>query len=111
LNEWDLADHFEMIVDRDTAGAPKPSAAPFHYVNQKLGIPPTRALHIGDSPFADIMGAINAEWQPLLLDPDNLFPDWDVARIQSLADLFDWLNRFEQEENLTEEVTSISSTE
>ncbi len=87
LEEWDLAHYFEMVIDRDTAGAPKPYKAPFLHVNTALDISPHRSLHIGDSPYSDVQGAINAGWTPLLLDPENLFPDWDVARIQTLGDL------------------------
>jgi len=87
LEEWDLQDYFELVVDRDTAGEPKPYPAPFLHVNAVLDIPPHRSLHIGDSPYSDVQGALNAGWTPLLLDPENLFPDWEVARIQTLADL------------------------
>lgn len=87
LEEWELRHYFEMVVDRDTAGQPKPYAAPFLHVNQTVDIAPHRSLHIGDSPYSDVQGAKNAGWTPLLIDPDNLFPDWDVAKIQTLGEL------------------------
>lgn len=87
LEEWELEDYFEMVVDRDTAGAPKPYKAPFLHVNHALDIAPHRSLHIGDSPYSDVQGALNAGWVPLLIDQDDLFPEWDVARIRTLADL------------------------
>jgi HAD superfamily hydrolase (TIGR01549 family) len=91
LDEWELRDYFEMVVTRDTAGAPKPYPAPFIHVTDALDIPPSRALHIGDSPYSDVLGAQNAGWTPLLLDPDDLFPEWEVTRIQSLGDLVAFL--------------------
>lgn len=87
LEEWELESYFEMVVDRDTAGAPKPYKAPFIHVNEALGIPPERSLHIGDSPYSDVQGALNAGWTPLLIDPEELFPDWEVARIRTLGEL------------------------
>jgi HAD superfamily hydrolase (TIGR01549 family) len=87
LEEWELRHYFEMVVDRDTAGIPKPYPAPFLHVNTTLDIAPHRSLHIGDSPYSDVQGAQNAGWTPLLIDPDNLFPDWEVAKIRTLGEL------------------------
>lgn len=51
-----LAQRFDTIVSSAEAGAPKPNAAPFLVALARLGVEPSRALHIGDSP-ADRIGA------------------------------------------------------
>ncbi len=89
--EWDLIEPFEFIATRDTVGKPKPHPDVYYHLNKMFAIPPHRALHIGDNPYADISGANAAGWHSILIDPDNLFPDWDVPRILTLHDLLEWL--------------------
>lgn len=89
--EWGVIELFEFIATRDTVGKPKPAPDVYHHLNEMFGIPPSRSLHIGDNPFADVLGAHAAGWQALLIDPDNLFPDWDVPRIPTIHELMGWL--------------------
>lgn len=89
--EWDLIAPFEFIGTRDTVGKAKPEPDLFHHISQHFDVPATRSLHVGDNPYADVRGAQAAGWQCLLLDPDNLFPDWDVPRLPTLHDLPAWL--------------------
>ncbi len=51
-----LAERFDTIVSSAEAVAPKPNAAPFLLALRRLGVVPSRALHIGDSA-ADRLGA------------------------------------------------------
>ncbi len=90
--EWGLLDSFEFIGTADTLGKPKPAPDLFHHIAAHFDVPARRALHVGDNPFADVMGARAAGWQSILLDPDDLFPDWEVPRIPTLHDLPSWLN-------------------
>jgi len=46
----------DAIVSSSEAGAPKPDPAIFRLALERLGVPPERALHVGDSP-ADEEGA------------------------------------------------------
>ncbi len=48
LAQAGLAHLFSTAVSSAEAGAPKPSAVPFSLALERLGIPPSRALHIGD---------------------------------------------------------------
>lgn len=48
LERAGLAHLFSTVVSSAEAGTPKPSAAPFSLALERLGIPPSRALHIGD---------------------------------------------------------------
>lgn len=89
--EWDLIAPFEFIGTRDTVGAQKPAPDLFHHISARFDVPATRALHIGDNPFADVEGAHAAAWDVVLIDPDDLFPDWDVPRLKSIHELPPWL--------------------
>ncbi|MGB0385490.1 MAG: HAD family hydrolase [Ardenticatenaceae bacterium] len=90
-HEWGLIEPFEFIATRDTVGKPKPAPDVYHHINDMFSIPAARALHIGDNPYADVRGAEAAGWHSLLIDPDELFPDWNVPRIPTIHDLMAWL--------------------
>ncbi|MGH2544782.1 MAG: HAD family hydrolase, partial [Ardenticatenaceae bacterium] len=66
----------------------------FHHVAEHFGVAAGRALHVGDNPYADVLGARAAGWQCVLIDPDDLFPDWDVPRLRTLRDLPNALARW-----------------
>jgi HAD superfamily hydrolase (TIGR01549 family) len=89
--EWGMIEPFELIITTSTTGKHKPEPAGFLYANDYFNVPPSRSLHIGDNPYADVRGAEAAGWSALLVDPDDLFPDWEVARVRSLSELPDWL--------------------
>lgn len=59
LERAGLAASFDAIVSSAEAGAAKPEAAVFHVALARLGIPPERALHVGDGP-SDEEGAAAA---------------------------------------------------
>jgi len=56
LGRLGLADRFATIVTSAEAGAPKPDPRVFELALERLGVPPGRALHVGDGE-ADEEGA------------------------------------------------------
>jgi putative hydrolase of the HAD superfamily len=56
------------VVDSATAGAPKPDPRIFHEALARLGVEPSRALHVGDTPEADGDGARAAGIDVRLID-------------------------------------------
>jgi putative hydrolase of the HAD superfamily len=56
LEELGLARHFVTVVTSAEAGAPKPDPRIFELALERLRVPPSRALHVGDSE-ADEVGA------------------------------------------------------
>jgi putative hydrolase of the HAD superfamily len=56
LERLGIAPFFSAVVSSADAGAAKPDPRPFLLALERLGIPPQRALHVGDSP-ADEEGA------------------------------------------------------
>jgi len=51
LRELGLTRLFDAVVTSAEAGAPKPDPRIFELALARLGVPPTRALHVGDEPF------------------------------------------------------------
>jgi putative hydrolase of the HAD superfamily len=56
LEKLGLARYFATVVTSAEAGAPKPDPCIFELALARLGVPPSRALHVGDSE-ADELGA------------------------------------------------------
>jgi len=55
------------------------------------GVSPERAIHVGDTPAADVAGARAAGVRPVLIDPYDLHADADCLRARSLAAVLDML--------------------
>jgi putative hydrolase of the HAD superfamily len=57
-----LEDAFDVIVLSDDLGRAfrKPHPAPFLTALERLGVPPSRAVHVGDRPDKDVAGALAA---------------------------------------------------
>jgi putative hydrolase of the HAD superfamily len=77
----------EVILDSTVVGIAKPDPRIFDLALDTLGVPADRALHVGDTPGADVDGARAADVHPVLVDPFDLHPDLDVERVDSLADV------------------------
>ncbi len=60
LRGLELFDSFETVVTSGDAGAEKPDRRIFDYALARLGIPPERAIHVGDHPVEDCEGALAA---------------------------------------------------
>lgn len=60
----------DVVVGSDTAGAPKPDAAPFLAGCAGLGTEPARTLFVGDSLKHDVAGAVGAGLVPVWLVRD-----------------------------------------
>ena len=75
LEDAGLAHHFDAVVSSAEAGAPKPDEAVFRLALERLGVPPERALHVGDGD-GDRQGAAAAglafEPTPLATLPERL---------------------------------------
>lgn len=67
LERLRLAQYFEPIVVSREVGCSKPSRAIFDHAIQKLGLPPSAVLHVGDDRSMDVRGAQAAGLSALLL--------------------------------------------
>jgi len=71
FEEIDLAQHFAAIIDSGKLGIEKPDPRIFAYTLERLGGTAERAVHIGDSWTADILGALGAGWRGAIYYPSR----------------------------------------
>jgi putative hydrolase of the HAD superfamily len=68
LQTLELARHFEVLSISARVGFQKPHPAIFEHALELLGIGPDEAVHVGDDPTADVVGAQRAGIDPILID-------------------------------------------
>jgi putative hydrolase of the HAD superfamily len=75
----------DAVLDSSVVGVAKPDPRIFEVALERLGIGPEHAIHVGDTPAADVDGAVAAGVTPVLVDPYGDHRDLDVVRVASLA--------------------------
>ncbi len=90
LHDLELAHHFEVIVASARVGYVKPQREIFAHALDVTGVPPERAVHVGDNPDADVAGATVLGIRPVLLDRSGRFPGGIPGRpdVPVVTDLF-----------------------
>ncbi|MEU3330821.1 HAD family hydrolase [Glutamicibacter creatinolyticus] len=78
---------FEDVIGSDTAGAPKPDAAPFLAGCEQFGTAPGRTLYVGDNLINDVVGVGNAGLPAVLLDRGARHKNFESARVENLTEL------------------------
>lgn len=68
LQTLELARHFEVMSISARVGYQKPHAAIFEHALELLDVGPDEAIHVGDDPEADVMGARRVGIEPVLID-------------------------------------------
>ena len=92
LRGIDLHSPFAVIVDSGVLGHEKPHAPIFLEALRLANIDPHEGLHVGDSPEADVEGALASGMKALLLDRQGRYPDYTRApRVTSLHELLDFV--------------------
>jgi putative hydrolase of the HAD superfamily len=61
--------HFDLVVDSGMVGIEKPDPRIFGVALERFGVPPERALHLGDVFATDVLGARAAGLRHALIDP------------------------------------------
>jgi len=75
------------VFDSAIVGYEKPDPRIFEHALDHLGVGPDVAIHVGDTPAADVAGAVAAGIRPVLVDPLDAHPELPHARVPSLADV------------------------
>lgn len=68
LHDLELARHFESLIISSRMGYEKPHRAIFDHALELMDVAPDRAIHVGDSYRADVLGARAAGITPVLID-------------------------------------------
>ena len=79
----------DAVIDSGIVGVAKPNPGIFAIALERCGVAPEHAIHIGDTPAADVDGALAAGVTPVLVDPYDDHAELDVTRVRSLADVVD----------------------
>ncbi len=69
LDQLGLAGVFRVVADSGRLGIEKPDRRIFDWFAAELGVPSANIVHIGDSPTADIDGALGAGMRAIWFDP------------------------------------------
>ncbi|MGE5675918.1 MAG: HAD family hydrolase [Mycobacterium leprae] len=92
-----LSGYFDAMLDSAVVRSIKPDPRIFQIACAATGVLPEEALHVGDSPGADVAGALAAGVHPVLLDSLDLFsqgfrdlpPFPTIQRLSQLLDLLE----------------------
>ncbi len=86
-----LAPFFDAAIDSHDVGVEKPDPRIFGIALGRVAAQPAEAAHVGDMYHIDVVGARAAGVTPVLIDPLDLQPAADCARVRSLTELADRL--------------------
>jgi putative hydrolase of the HAD superfamily len=89
LDDAGLLELVDVVVPSAVVGAAKPDPVPFRAALAALGTPAAGAVHVGDSPDADVAGARAAGLRAVLLDRTARAGSLEAGRIGSLSELRD----------------------
>lgn len=84
-----LAGYFDLIVASARAGCDKPHPMIFQRTLEAMGVEPARAIHIGDSYAADVVGARSVGMDALWLDRVGKGGHPDARTIRDLTAVLD----------------------
>jgi HAD superfamily hydrolase (TIGR01549 family) len=88
LRRRGLSGYFDAVLDSAVVGENKPGTRMYKIACAACGVSPAEAAHVGDSPGADVAGAMAAGVAPVLFDPLDAFDgEPGAARITRLSDL------------------------
>ncbi|MGA9508360.1 MAG: HAD family hydrolase [Candidatus Sulfotelmatobacter sp.] len=93
LSRCGIADCFETITDSSVVGFEKPRSEIFYAALKTLNARADESLYVGDVYSVDYVGATNAGMQAVLFDVAGAYRDRKEPRIESLAQLENWLRK------------------
>ena len=87
-----MAPYLDFCLTSAEVGVEKPDPAIFVAALERAGVNPLEAVHVGDQPRSDLVGARGAGLHAVLLDRGNWHQEMDnCVRISQLEELFDLL--------------------
>ncbi len=87
LERLGIADRFDAVAVSATVGASKPSPALFHHALDAMGVRAGEAVHCGDQPEPDCLGARQAGLRAVLVDRAGRHAGAACPRIGALTEL------------------------
>jgi putative hydrolase of the HAD superfamily len=91
---YGIRQFFRFCLSGGQAHSFKPDLGIFQQALQLAGnIAATQALYVGDNYYADIVGAVRAGMDALLIDPRDVFRDYYPKRVKSLKEVLAAIER------------------
>ncbi|GAB4252842.1 MAG: hypothetical protein Kow00109_28500 [Acidobacteriota bacterium] len=87
LEEKGLSEAFDGIFISAEVGYEKPDLRLFRVVEDRMGAAGAAFLHVGDSAYHDVQGAVAAGWQAVQLGGDDAPRDGRISRLDDLRSL------------------------
>jgi HAD superfamily hydrolase (TIGR01509 family) len=91
--ELDVCARVDFVVSSCLVGCEKPGRLIFETALGHAGVEPAEAVHVGDQPRSDALGARAMGMHALLLDRDDLLGHEEYERIRTLAEVPPWIDR------------------
>jgi HAD superfamily hydrolase (TIGR01549 family) len=85
--KFELGKLFRVCTFSYEVGALKPAPVVFNMTLERLGVPASRAVFVGDHPIGDYQGAAACGLRPILIDRKGRYKDKGMERIASLSEL------------------------
>jgi len=82
-----LTRYFHGICDSCVEGVEKPDPRFFQIALDRSGADVSTTMHVGDLYYVDVIGARNTGLSQMLIDPYDLYKDYDAERVRTLEDL------------------------
>jgi HAD superfamily hydrolase (TIGR01549 family) len=93
LERLQLATYFHAICDSCVEGVEKPDPRFFEIALARAEADASTTVHVGDLYHVDVIGARRAGLRAVLVDPHDLYAEYDADRVRSLDELAEWLER------------------
>ncbi len=93
FDRLDLTRWFDHVLDSDEWGVEKPDARLFELALAQSRSDAARTVHVGDLYHVDVVGARRAGLRDgVLFDVGGLYEDADCPRVNSFAELLEWID-------------------
>ena len=87
LDAHGLSEFFPYSLAGGEVDSFKPEPGIFEHALRQVKVTAPETVYVGDNYYADVVGARRAGLEPVLYDPNHIFPDADCATIRSFDEL------------------------
>jgi len=87
LESHGISEFFSFALAGGEVDSYKPDPGLFEHALKRASLSAQDAIYVGDNYFADLVGSRRAGLQPVLFDPDMIFPEADCTTIRSFNEL------------------------
>jgi HAD superfamily hydrolase (TIGR01662 family) len=87
LDAHNLSEFFPYSLAAGEVEVYKPEPGIFEHALRQMNVTAPETVYVGDNYYADIVGARRAGLEPVLYDPNRIFPDADCITIRSFDEL------------------------